>query len=131
MTRKRKTRKREVNKDFTSTTWSFIHDEIARIQEKVSTDINKGLEEATDYLANKLQAATPIESGITKRSWVKTIKYYNVKYINNASVNKQGMPIINLLEYSKRGKPFVRQIVEESKGDIEKIIIKSLEESGE
>jgi hypothetical protein len=123
---------RKVNTDFTTTTWSFMHDEIERIQNKVGADVNKGLEEATDYLADKLEAATPVETGATKASWVKTIKYKNVKYINNTAVNKKGMPIINILEYSKsKGKPFVRRIVEESKGNIEHIIKKSVEESAD
>ena len=123
---------RKVNTDFTTTTWSFMHDEIERIQKKVGADVNKGLEEATDYLADKLEAATPVETGVTKASWVKTIKYKNVKYINNTAVNKKGMPIINILEYSKsKGKPFVRRIVAQSKGNIEQIIKKSVEESAD
>jgi hypothetical protein len=123
---------RKVNTDFTTTTWSFIHDEINRIQKKVGADVNKGLEEATDYLADKLEVATPINTGMTKSSWVKTIKYNNIKYINNTATNKQGVPIINLLEFSKsKGKPFVRKIVNNSKEEIENIIIKSLEESAD
>jgi hypothetical protein len=118
---------RKVNTDFSTTSWSFIHNELERIQEKVGDDLNKGLEAATDYLADKLTAATPVDTGVTKESWIKTIKYRNVKYINNTSVNKQGVPIINILEYSKKGKPFVRKIVEESKSDIENIIIKTIE----
>ncbi len=121
---------KKVNTDFSTTTWSFIHDEIERIQQKVGADLDKGLEEATDYLANKLIAATPVETGMTKRSWVKVIKYKGVKYIYNTSVNKRGMPIINLLEYSiRRGKPFVRRIVEQSKPEIERIVRKAVEES--
>jgi hypothetical protein len=121
---------KKVNTDFSTSSWSFIHDEIERIQQKVGADLNKGLEDATDYLADKLQAATPVETGITKESWVKTVKYKNVKYINNVAINKRGMPIVNILEYSKsKGKPFVRRIVEENKGKLEQIIRASVEES--
>jgi hypothetical protein len=121
---------KKVNTDFSTSSWSFIHDEIERIQQKVGADLNKGLEDATDYLTDKLVAATPVETGITRQSWIKTIKYKNVKYINNAAVNKRGVPIINLLEYSKsKGKPFVRRTVEQNKEEIERIIKRAVEES--
>ena len=92
---------RKTNTDFSTTSWAFLGKFIQDVQKEVGDTLNEGLEEATDYLADKLQAETPVDTGVTKNSWVKQMKYRNVKYINNTATNKQGYPIINVLEYSK------------------------------
>ena len=90
----------------------------------------RGFREATDYLADKLQAETPVDTGVTKNSWIKQMKYRNVKYINNTATNKQGYPIINVLEYSKtKGKPFVRRVVSRERKNIERIILQKMEKN--
>jgi len=120
----------KVKADFTTTSWNFIAEELRRIQQKVGDDLDRGLEEATDYLADKLALATPIDTGKTKDSWKKEKKYRFVKYIFNTSVNNRGIPIVNLLEYSKsKGKPFVRKTVDHNVEQIEKIIRRAVEES--
>lgn len=121
---------RKTNTDFSTTSWGFLGKFIQDVQKEVGDTLNKGLEEATDYLADKLQSETPVDTGVTKDSWVKQKKYRNVKYINNTATNKQGYPIINVLEYSKtRGKPFVRKVVAREKGNIERIIISRMEKN--
>ena len=121
---------RKTNTDFSTTSWDFLGKFIQDVQKEVGDTLNEGLEEATDYLADKLQAKTPVKTGVTKNSWVKQKKYRNVKYINNTSVNKQGYPIINVLEYSKtKGKPFVRKVVAREKGNIERIILQKMEKN--
>ena len=57
------------------------------------------------------------------------MKYRNVKYINNTATNKQGYPIINVLEYSSKGKPFVRKVVKRETPNIERIILKEMEKT--
>lgn len=121
---------RKTNTDFSTTSWSFLGKFIEDVQKEVGDTLNEGLEEATDYLADKLQAETPVDTGVTKASWIKQMKYRNVKYINNSATNKQGYPIINILEYSKTmGKPFVRKVVAREKGNIERIIISRMEKN--
>lgn len=121
---------RKTNTDFSTTSWAFLGKFIQDVQKEVGDTLNEGLEEATDYLADKLQAETPVDTGVTKNSWVKQMKYRNVKYINNTATNKQGYPIINILEYSKtKGKPFVRKVVAREKGNIERIILQKMEKN--
>jgi len=121
---------RKTNTDFSTTSWDFLGKFIQDVQKEVGDTLNEGLEEATDYLADKLQAETPVKTGVTKNSWVKQMKYRNVKYINNTATNKQGYPIINVLEYSKtKGKPFVRKVVAREKGNIERIILQKMEKN--
>jgi hypothetical protein len=121
---------RKTNTDFSTTSWDFLGKFIQDVQKEVGDTLNEGLEEATDYLADKLQAKTPVKTGVTKASWVKTKKYRNVKYINNTATNKQGYPIINVLEYSKtKGKPFVRRVVSRERKNIERIILQKMEKN--
>ncbi|HHW91062.1 MAG TPA: HK97 gp10 family phage protein [Clostridiales bacterium] len=121
---------RKTNTDFSTTSWAFLGKFIQDVQKEVGDTLNEGLEEATEYLADKLQAETPVNTGVTKDSWIKQMKYRNVKYINNTATNKQGYPIINILEYSKtKGKPFVRKVVEREKKNIERIIISKMEKN--
>lgn len=121
---------RKTNTDFSTTSWAFLGKFIEDVQKEVGDTLNEGLEEATDYLADKLQAETPVDTGVTKNSWVKQMKYRNVKYINNTATNKQGYPIINVLEYSKtRGKPFVRRVVSRERKNIERIILQKMEKN--
>ena len=121
---------RKTNTDFSTTSWDFLGKFIQDVQKEVGDTLNEGLEEATDYLADKLQAKTPVKTGVTKNSWVKQMKYRNVKYINNTATNKQGYPIINVLEYSKtKGKPFVRRVVSRERKNIERIILQKMEKN--
>ncbi len=121
---------RKTNTDFSTTSWAFLGKFIQDVQKEVGDTLNEGLEEATEYLADKLQAETPVNTGVTKDSWVKQMKYRNVKYINNTATNKQGYPIINVLEYSKtKGKPFVRRVVSRERKNIERIILQKMEKN--
>lgn len=121
---------RKTNTDFSTTSWAFLGKFIQDVQKEVGDTLNEGLEEATDYLADKLQAETPVDTGVTKASWIKQMKYRNVKYINNTATNKQGYPIINVLEYSKtKGKPFVRRVVSRERKNIERIILQKMEKN--
>ena len=91
------------------------------IQEEVNAvyeDIDRGLDKAARYAEQKLESATPVDSGITKGSWVTDFKYRNVRYINNTSLNEKGIPIVNLLEFGSRGKPFVQKTIEQEEQNI-------------
>ena len=82
----------------------------------------RGLDKAADYFVDKLKAATPVDTGETAKSWTRTDKYTSVRYINNTRLNKQRIPVVNLLEFGKKGKPFVRKTFEAEKSNIINII---------
>ena len=96
----------------------FLDDIQAEIYEKV----DRGLDKATEYLKGKLEDATPVDSGITRGQWEADLRYTNVRYINNVQCNENGIPIVNLLEFGSRGKPFVRKTVAESQNEVINII---------
>lgn len=84
--------------------------------------IDAGLDKAMDYMRDKLAAASPVDSGLTRESWEGEDKYKNIRYINNTRVNENGIPVVNLLEYGRKGKPFLRKTVERETENIVNII---------
>lgn len=115
------------NTDFTTSSWDFLGQFLEDVSNEVHDDLNVGLEKATDYLANEFEKKTPVDTGITKASWVKQMKYRNVKYINNTATDKKGNPIINILEFAtKKGKPFVRKTLDENEEKIKDIILSEM-----
>ena len=86
----------------------------------------KALDNAADYLLIELEKATPKDLGKTQDKWERTTKYKGVRYINNTSVNDNGIPIVNLLEYSSKGNPFMRRTVDRLAPQIIKIITEDI-----
>ena len=105
-----------------------IDEAIGEISEEVYAAVDRGLDKAARYMEQALEAATPVDidsenPGEVKRSWKVDFKYRNVRYINNTATRpkKPGdkitsgdgeIPIVNLLEFGKKGKPFVRRTVQ-------------------
>ena len=84
--------------------------------------VDAGLDKAMDYMQDKLAAASPVDSGLTRESWESEDKYKNVRYINNTRTNENGIPVVNLLEYGRKGKPFLHKSVEAEQENIINII---------
>ena len=89
------------------------------------------LDKASDYLVEKLEQASPIRTGELKRSWKRTDKYKNVRYVGNTAVGGkneygQNIPLTNLIEFSKNGKPFIRATFEQNKDQIVNIVVDTL-----
>lgn len=93
---------------------------------------DSALNKAGDMLVEKFSAASPdsgmAHEGKLKDSWTYDPKYHGVRYIGNTatgSKNKQGygIPLVNLLEFGSKGKPFMRKTFDENKDEIIKIII--------
>ena len=87
----------------------------------------QALDRASDYMMEKLEQNSPVDTGKFKRSWTRTDKYKGVRYIGNSSVggkNKYGynIPLSNLIEFSSKGKPFIRRTFDENKEEIIRII---------
>ena len=100
-----------------------IDEAIGEISEEVYAAVDRGLDKAARYMEQALEAATPVETGEVKRSWKVDFKYRKVRYINNTATRpkKPGdgitngtgeIPIVDLLEFGKKGKPFVRRTVQ-------------------
>lgn len=93
------------------------------ITEDMYAAVDRGLDKAANHMAQALKNATPVgTTGKTRDSWVVNFKYKNVRYINNTATRKKlpgdsktsgigELPIVNMLEYSKKGNPFVRKTV--------------------
>lgn len=110
--------------------------EFKEILKEYSDDIfeakEKGLDKAADYLLDKLKIASPVRTGNLQKSWFRTEKYKGVRYIGNSAVGSSnpqgyGIPLVNLLEFGSKGKPFVRRTFEENKDELIKIIKEEIE----
>lgn len=105
-----------------------VSEALKEIADETYAKIDAGLDKAMDYMRDKLSGATPEDSGLTRESWEGEGKYKNIRYINNTRTNENGIPVVNLLEYGRKGKPFVRKTVDAEteniiniiKGEIEK-----------
>ena len=90
------------------------------------------LDKAADFLVDKLEENSPVgETGEFKKSWTRTEKYKGVRYVGNTDVGGkneygQNIPLANLIEFSKNGKPFIRATFEQNKDKIIDIIVDEL-----
>lgn len=92
----------------------------------------QALDKASDLMMEKLEQNSPVDTGKFKQSWTRTDKYKGVRYIGNTDVggkNQYGynIPLSNLLEFSSKGKPFIRRTFDENKEEIIRIIKGELE----
>lgn len=97
------------------------------------------LDKASDYLMERLIEQSPVSntetSGTFKNSWLRTYKYKGVRYIGNSAVgskNQYGydIPLSNLIEFSSKGKPFIRRTFDDNREEIIRIIKGELENNG-
>lgn len=100
-----------------------LRNELSDIMQKVSEQGNEALNEASEIVTRNMINATPKDTGQTANSWVNITKYNMVKYIFNNNVSKAGIPVVNLLEFGSKGRPFAIRTFEQSFSDIESIII--------
>ena len=89
------------------------------------------LDKASDYFVEKLEQESPVDTGEFKKSWTRTDKYKGVRYVGNTALagkNKTGgnIPLSNIIEFSKNGKPFIRKTIESNKDKIIDIIVDEL-----
>ena len=110
-----------------------IDEAIGEISEEVYAAVDRGLDKAARHMEQALEAATPVETGEVKRSWKVDFKYRNVRYINNTATRPKTpgekitsgdgeIPIVNLLEFCKKWKPFVRRTVQAEQAKVIEII---------
>ncbi len=99
--------------------YKFLNDVTGEVMESREA----GLDKAAEFMMEQLENATPTDRGITKSSWERTTKYKAVRYINNTALSENKIPIVNLLEYAKNGKPFVRATFNKYESTIQQMII--------
>lgn len=93
------------------------------------------LDKASDFFVDKLEKASPSRTGEFKNNWKRTDKYKGVRYVGNSTVaskNKEyggDIPLSNILEFSKNGKPFIRATFEQNKDKIIDIIVDEMEKT--
>lgn len=111
-------------------------EELKDILEQYSQELyeskEEALDKASDFMMEKLEQNSPVDTGKFKDSWTRTDKYRGVRYIGNSAVggqNKYGysIPLSNLIEFSYKGKPFIRRTFDENKEEIIRIIKGELE----
>ena len=120
-----------------------LYDELKDILDEYSEELyankEEALDAAADFLVDQLEANSPVsnqtETKHLKDSWLRTDKYTGVRYIGNSktgSKNEQGygIPLTNLLEFGKKGQPFIRKTFEQNKERIIDIIKGGLENDG-
>jgi hypothetical protein len=101
-----------------------------------NTDIFASLEHFGSQGVAALQAATPVESGLTASSWSYEIKqsggYYSIRWVNTNSVN--GVPVAILLQYghgTRQGgyvhgrdyiMPAIRPVFDQISAEMDKVV---------
>ena len=107
-----------------------LHDFLEQVDENVWRSKEEALDKAAEYFLTQIEQASPVgmretqNSGKVKESWERNQKEYsNVRYIYNTATTPQGIPVANLVEFSKNGKPFIRPCFEKNKEKIVNIII--------
>ncbi len=109
-----------------------LHDVLNEYANDLIAEKEAALDEAADYLVQKYEQASPSKTGNFKNSWVRTDKYVSVRYVGNTAVagkNKTyggNIPLSNIIEFSKNGKPFMRKTFESNKNTLIDIIVDRL-----
>lgn len=134
MGRKTKSGRHQIN------IFEELKDALRYYGEDIRSVSDSALNKAGDMLVEKFSAASP-DSGIAhegklKDSWTYDPKYHGVRYIGNTargSKNEYGydIPLVNLLEFGSKGKPFMRKTFDENEDEIIKIIIEELNKNGD
>jgi hypothetical protein len=95
---------------------SEIQKELKDYSNKVFIQNQNALDETEKVLINNLKQNSPANTGLFKKSWKsKGRKYKNKRYVGNTKTVGNGIPLVNILEYSPtKGKPFVQKTFEAS-----------------
>ena len=91
-------------------------------------------EEALDKVSLEMQKrfeqASPVGNSFPhfKHSWDRKMQYKGVRYIGNTKrvPNDAGIPLSNILEYGRNGKPFIRRTWNVNRNEIFNKFIKEL-----
>lgn len=122
MARKTKSGRHQLN------LYEELKDILNEFTEELKERKEVALDKASDYLMERLEQESPVQTGEFKQSWTRTTKYKGVRYVGNTKTAKNSkIPLSNLIEFSSKGKPFIRKTFEQNRTEIEKIIRGELE----
>ncbi len=105
-----------------------LRNELNNLMIQVNQLGNEALNEASDMLKNRLEQNTPVNTGRTKENWFNENKYNLVKYLWNSELSPSGIPVVNLLEFSSKGKPFAIRTFRDCMDEISEKIVNKLNE---
>lgn len=114
---------------------SALSDVIEEYGNDVYTATEEGLDQAEKILIRRLSDASPVDSGVFKRSWRGTKRKYKlVRYVGNTkTVRTKGrnVPLTNIFEYSTSNhrKPFMKQTFENCADELARAIVGTLEDN--
>lgn len=111
-----------------------IEKEVAKIVKNYNHTMFEAVEKALDDVSldmqRKLEQASPVGTGPIhfKNSWDRKMQYKGVRYIGNTKrvPNDQGIPLSNLLEHGRNGRPFINRTFEMNLNEIYQKFIKEL-----
>lgn len=111
-----------------------IEKEFAKIIKEYNQVMFEAVEDALDVVSldmqGKLEQASPVGTGPIhfKNSWDRKMQYKGVRYIGNTKrvPHDQGIPLSNLLEYSRNGRPFIARTFEMNINETYQKFIKEL-----
>lgn len=104
-----------------------LKDILNQYSQELYASREEALDKASDFMMEKLEQNSPVDTGKFKQSWTRTYKYKGVRYIGNSAEggkNQYGynIPLSNLIEFSSKGKPFIRRTFDENREEIIRII---------
>ena len=104
-----------------------LYEELKDILDEYTNELKEkkeiALDKASDFLVERLEEVSPVDTGEFKKSWVRTTKYKSVRYVGNTKTAKNSqIPLSNLIEFSSKGKPFIRKTFEKHREEIVNII---------
>lgn len=105
---------------------------VASLYSLINEKGHKALDAGAELAKKVLEEACPCDSkssGIHLRDSFEIIGKHRgitARYIHNKKLTKEGIPLINLVEYSKNGHPFVRKTLKKNQSAINNEIQKYL-----
>ena len=103
-----------------------LRKDLSNLMEQVNQLGNEALDDASNMLKNRLEQNTPVNTGRTKENWVNENKYNLVKYLWNDEISPSGIPVVNLLEFSSKGKPFAIKTFRDCMDEISEKIVNNM-----
>lgn len=106
---------------------------LGEYEDEVYKATEEGLDDAEKILIQRMQGASPVDSGDFKKAWKGTKrKYKMVRYVGNTTKVKskgRNIPLINIFEYSTTNhqKPFVKQTFERCSDELARAVVGALE----
>jgi hypothetical protein len=86
-----------------------IKEIVNEYKKELSKDLELALTNASELLKFELELASPVGDTTPhfRDMWDIKTKYTGVRYVGNKKLVESGIPLSNLLEYARTGRPFI------------------------